>query len=86
MDNKIVFLINSVYYYLQRVFIICKNDKFTLVVYRDSNRSDRQYDTMRAAKIAFTKMYRDTVIDGLRAEWSGMYQPKDGFVESNTIT
>lgn len=81
--KSVAVLLNSVYYFLQHVFIIIGEDGYRLVVLHNNRiLTDSHYDTMRGAKIAFYKMYnRKAWKMGIRANWSRSYNPDRNWLE-----
>jgi len=75
--TNIAVLMNSVYYFLQYVFIIASEVDYQLVVLHNNRiLTDSHYETMRGAKIAFYKMYNRKAWEvGVRANWSHIYNP-----------
>lgn len=69
-------LINSIFYFIDTVFILKKEDKFRLIALHGGNvLIDKTYKTNKGAKIAFTKFYKDKLIEGIDAKWSHFYPP-----------
>ncbi len=69
---KISVLQNSLYYFLQHVFIITANDDSRLVVIHNNRLlTDCHYKTLKGARIAFQKKYQNKPWkNGVKAEWS----------------
>ncbi len=75
--TRICMLINAVYFFLESVFIVVTKDHCRLVVIHNRKLIvDECYDTIRGAKIAFYRMYKEKACaKGLRNEWSANYEP-----------
>jgi hypothetical protein len=74
---------NSPYYFLDYVYIICEPDHYRLVVLH-ANRvlTDRTYPTLRGAKIAFARSYRNkTWKKEIENSWSHFYCPEREWLE-----
>jgi hypothetical protein len=70
-------LINAAYYFLQNVFILLKKDTCRLVVLNNNRLlHDRDYRTMKGARIAFQKKFGHKAWkDGIKNDWSPPYPP-----------
>ena len=70
-------LINSIFYFIDVVYILEKNGKFRLIALNNRRvLTDRSYPTFTGAKIAFSKLYRDKAWQkDVKAEWSHFYTP-----------
>ena len=56
---KISLLTNSIYYFIECVFILDLHDHYRLVVLHLGRvLTDASYETLRGARIAFSKMYK----------------------------
>ena len=78
-------LINSVYYFIQCVFIMKTKNKYRLVVLHNGKvLYDSYYTTERGGKIAFGKLFKYKAwSEGINAEWSHFYDPdKDWLKET----
>jgi len=75
-ESTLVILINSVYYFLGCVYILKKRDSFQLVALHNGRvLTYRDYGTLRGAKIAFQKLYRDKAWQlGVKAMWTHPYE------------
>jgi hypothetical protein len=76
-------LINSIYYFIECVFILSLPGCYRLVVLHNGRvLTDSCYDTLRGAKIAFSKLYRHKAwAEGVKAQWSHLYQPDADWLE-----
>lgn len=76
MNPTLMILINSVYYFLECVYILEKKDRYQLVVIHNGRvLTYRDYKTRKGAKIAFQKLYRDKAWkEGVKADWTHSYQ------------
>jgi hypothetical protein len=73
---QITRLINSIFYFIDLAFILKKEDKFRLIALHGGRvLIDKTYQTIRGAKIAFTKFYKDKLIEDVDAKWSHFYPP-----------
>lgn len=70
-------LINSIYYFIEFVFILKKDNQYRLIAL--DNRgvlNDRSYKTDIGAKVAFTQLYKNNAWkEGIKAEWSVYFSP-----------
>ena len=82
-DVEISLLTNSIYYFLQCVFIIKEGEEFRLVVIHNNRvRTDKQFDSLRGARIAFTKLYDELAWEeNVKAQWSHFYPPDAKWLE-----
>lgn len=71
-------LINSIYYFIESVFIMAVEEGYRLVViHQGSLLTDEIYKTARGARIAFLKRYGNKAWrDGVKADWSRFYPPE----------
>jgi hypothetical protein len=86
-DITISMLINSIYYYIECVFILRTQNKYRLVVLQHSRvLFDKEYPTEIGCRIAFTKFFKDKAWDeGVTPQWSHFYDPdKDWLEEKQT--
>ena len=76
LNPTLMVLINSVYYFLECVYILEKKDYYQLVVIHNGRvLTNQDYKTRKGAKIAFQKLYRDKAWkQGVKAEWTHPYQ------------
>ncbi|MCU0288486.1 MAG: hypothetical protein MUF15_19085 [Acidobacteria bacterium] len=76
-DAKISILISSIYYFLDFVFIIWEVEGFRLVVMHNKQLiTYRVYKTVKAAKIAFSRIYGSKAWrKGIKPSWSVFYHP-----------
>ena len=76
-QTLITTLVNSVLYFLQSVFIITDGNRYRLVVYHNKEvLADQSYETLRGAKIAFSKIFQCKAFLNSKAEWSHLYPPE----------
>ncbi len=77
VESKISILISSIYYFLDFVFIIAEGGGFRLVVMHNKKLlTYRTYKTVKAARIAFFKLYGAKAWkEGLKPYWSVFYHP-----------
>lgn len=76
-EKSVSLLENSIYYFLECVFIEQKENTYRLVVTHQKHvLTDLSYQTIRGARIAFTKLYRNKAWkEGIKPMWSPFYQP-----------
>lgn len=82
LDNgTISLLINSAYYFIESVFILRWGSHYRLVAVHDGKiLVDSLYDSVRGARVAFAKLFRDKAwSDEIKPEWSLFYEPEDSF-------
>ena len=83
-------LLNSTYYFISTCFImktIANGVVYRLLVIHDNVLADRNYPTLRGAKIAFKKQFKHLAWrDDLPAEWSHFYQPEQDWIEKMLST
>jgi hypothetical protein len=83
---KISMLINSVYYFIECVFILDIHDHYRLVALHSGKvLIDASYKTLRGARIAFSKLYGDKAWkEEIKAQWSHFYDPDARWLEEKT--
>ena len=76
-------LSNSIYYFLDYVFIIFSEKEYRLVIlHHDLVIMDAYYNTLRGAKIAFAKFFSEkTWEENVQPQWSQTYQPDHDWLE-----
>jgi len=78
-------LLNSIHYSISTCFIMkttANGVSYRLLVIHDSVLADRNYPTLRGAKIAFKRQFKHLAWrDDLPAEWSHFYQPEQDWIE-----
>ena len=76
-------LINSIYYFIDCVFILKIKDKYRLVVRHNGVvLCDNYYTTERGGKIAFDKLFKDKAwSEDIQAQWSHFYDPDNDWLE-----
>ncbi|MCK5057071.1 MAG: hypothetical protein KAT34_10475 [Candidatus Aminicenantes bacterium] len=81
--REICMLLNDVDYFLNRVFIITERIGCRLFVIHSGHvKTNRFYDELRGAKIAFARMYnRKSRRKGVKAEWTHLYKPYSGWLD-----
>jgi hypothetical protein len=75
---EICVLINSILYFLSCVFIMHMGEKYRLVVLLNNRLLyEGFYNTVRGAKIAFSKLYREkSWVEKVKSKWTPLYQPE----------
>jgi hypothetical protein len=76
-------MINSVFYFLKFVFILKEGDHYRLVVIQDRDKIiDKNYQTLKGAKIACTKMLRNKFKNNeMNPEWSFLYPADEKWLQ-----
>ena len=71
-DTRLLLLINPAYYFLECVYILYKKGCYRLIVLHNSRvLTYRNYRTLRGAKIAFQKIYKNKAWkEGVKANWT----------------
>ncbi len=86
-DQKLTIyrLLNSVQFYLECVFILAEENNFQLVIIHGGNvLMDAQYNTLRGARIAFTKYFGQRASkEEAKPNWSHSYHPDPQWIEDN---
>jgi hypothetical protein len=74
-EGRLLILINPAYYFLECVYILYKKGYYRLVVLHNSRvLTYRNYRTLRGAKIAFQKIYKNkSWKEGVKANWIPPY-------------
>ena len=78
-------LINSVYYFIDCVYILKSENKYRLVALHYGRvLCDKYYPTIRGCRIAFEKLFKDKAWDEtVKANWSGFYDPDKEWLDEN---
>jgi len=79
---RISLLINSIYYFIESVFIMAVKEGYRLVVIHQGRLlTDEMYKTAGGARVAFIKRYGNKAWrDGVKAEWSRFYPPESNWL------
>jgi hypothetical protein len=79
-------LINSVYYFIECVFILEFKDHYRLVALHNGKvLIDASYETLKGARIAFARLYGDKAwSEEIKAQWSHFYDPDTLWLEEKT--
>ena len=82
-EKKITFMINSGRYLLNYVLVVFEDDGFRLVVNQSGEIiTDKTYETLRGAKIAFLKFHHFLAHnDELKPIWSHSYVPEKEWLD-----
>jgi len=83
-STSIARLLNSIFYFLDCVFIIFSGSDYRLVIlHHDHVLMHSHYKTLRGAKIAFAKFFSEKAwSEEVQPQWSHLYQPdQDWLVE-----
>ena len=90
-NNGLLLLINPAYYFLECVYILYQKGNYRLIVLHNNRvLTYRSYSTLRGAKIAFQKIYKNKAWkEGVKASWTppdldsyGLVKDKDA-IEAN---
>lgn len=81
-ETKISRLLNSIYYFLECVFIIIsKNDYRLVILHHDQVIMDVHYNSLRGAKIAFAKYFGERAwAEDVQSQWSHTYHPVQDWI------
>jgi hypothetical protein len=76
-------LINSVYFFIDCVYILKSKDKYRLVALHHRRvLCDKDYSTLRGCRIAFDKIFKDKAWRSkVKADWSHFYDPDKRWLE-----
>jgi len=76
-QTKMSRLINSIYYFIEYVFIMAENESYRLVaIHQGKLLTNETYKTAKGAKIAFLKFWNYRAWqEGVRPKWSPFYPP-----------
>ncbi len=87
-ETKVCMLINAVYFYLESVFVVIAEDHCRLIIIQSQKLIyDECYDSLRGAKIAFYRMYKEKgCVEGIRNEWSANYKPEKKWLSKKLKT
>lgn len=79
-------LINSVYFFIECVFILDFHDHYRLVaLHKGKVLIDASYKTLKGARIAFAKLYGEKAwSEEIKAQWSHFYDPDTRWLEEKT--
>ncbi len=80
---KISRLINSIYYFIENVFIAVENESYRLVaVHHGHLITEKTYKSAKSARIAFSKFWSYRAWqEGIKPKWSHFYPPDPGWLE-----
>lgn len=80
---KVSLLINSIFYFLENVFIMTVEEGFRLIVIHQGYLlTDEIYKTLKGAKIAFLKFWNYKAWEeGVRPQWSHLYPPETKWLD-----
>ena len=82
-EIKIHRLLNSIYYFIDLIFIFPEGDRYRLAaIHHGRVYYDTIYESLRGAKIAFTKLFAERAWDEkVQAAWSHGYHPDQDWYE-----
>ena len=77
-------LLDRAYYFLHEVVIIKAPPHFRLLAVNKfkGKKIDKHYDTVRGARIAFAKLFKDKKCEPTKPEWSPLFQPEPGWLKT----
>ena len=76
-------LVNSVLYFLDSAVIILEGKHYRLIVCHNKQvLTDQGYETLRGAKIAFSKLFQYKAFLNSKAEWSHLYPPEQEWLDN----
>jgi hypothetical protein len=81
--SMVSLLINSIYYFIDCVYILNSKNKYRLVALQHNRvLMDKYYHTVRGCKIAFVKLFKDKAWDdSVKANWTSFYDPDKEWLE-----
>jgi transcriptional regulator with XRE-family HTH domain len=81
-------LINSIFYFIDCVYILKLENKYRLVALHHRHLiCNKYYTTERACKIAFQKMFKEKIwLEGVKAIWTQFYPPEQKWLEKKQET
>jgi len=81
--GKICVLINSAFYFINWVFIVRNNVSYRLIVNHSGKLlMEKDYRTLRGAKIAFSKLFRHRNWGkNVKAEWSPFFEAESRWLK-----
>ncbi len=82
-ELKISRLLNSIQFYLECAFIVMEEEGCRLIIlHSGSVMMDTHYNTVRGAKIAFTKYFGQRAWqEDVKPSWSHTYNPDDDWMD-----
>lgn len=82
----ILILTNAIFFFLQTAYILYEKGMYRLVALRNNRVIlDKNYKTLKGAKIAFTKFFKDACWKANTAvSWSSEYHPEQELLEKNS--
>ena len=78
-NRRISLLINSVYFFIESVFILETENGFRLIaIHQNKVLTDETYKTVKGAKIAFLKLFAYKAWEeGVKPQWTSFYPPEE---------
>ncbi len=81
-ETMVTTLVNAAYYFLESVLVVLEGDNYRLIVcHHEQVLADEAYDTLRGAKIAFSKLFQPRVSIEVKPEWSPLYPPEKQWLQ-----
>ena len=79
IDNGLLLLVNPAYYFLECVYILFKKSYYQLIVLHNGRvLTCKNYRSLRGAKIAFQKIYKEKAWkEGVKANWTHPFPGND---------
>jgi hypothetical protein len=81
--TQIALLINSLYFFIECVFIIVGEENFRLIaIHHDQLVTDQTHKTLRGAKVSFARSFRPHPWQKkMTPQWSHIYPPDNDWLE-----
>lgn len=83
-DKRVIsILLNSLYFFLHDVIVLKEGKNYKLIVkHNDEFIVEKNYKTLRGAKIAFSKMFQYKAVDEEHSylHWSPLYSPEPSWL------
>jgi hypothetical protein len=82
-DRMITLLQNSIYYFIECVFILIEENNYRLVALHNRRvLLDKSYKTLRGSKIAFSKFFQEKAWkQNIKPEWTHYYPPDKDWLD-----
>lgn len=80
-NRRISLLINSIYFFIESVFIVETGDGYRLLaIHRNNVLRDETFKTARGAKIAYLKLFAYKAWEeGVKPQWTPFYPPEEKY-------
>jgi hypothetical protein len=82
-EQKITLLQNSIYYFIECVFILIEENNYRLIaLHHRQVLLDKYYKTLKGSKIAFAKFFKEKAWEkNVKPEWTPYYPPDKDWLE-----